>query len=403
MAIQDLTPQLRTRLSRMERAVGWFVIIATALLLFGFGYYLYNMAERKGWFTPKFVYQTGLNNAAGLKEGNDVMLMGKPVGQITRIVPNAPDDFFGITVYFQVLKPDYGYIWDNSRVKVSSDFLGNRFLEITKGKDGVPTINEDSNRVAVAMLRWNVVRDARQAKIRELQQKLPGMSQTNSAGFEWHLANELKQLAEANRALFYTNLTSVYWLEPDEAPALNERLEAVANQVEEALPNILNLTNQLAAVLSNSAVLMSHLTEVAIAARPAVSNLAVITANLDQPGSLGDWLIPTNINSQLNSVLGEADSTLNTANTNIAVLARSLNDSLLSLAGITSNLNTQVQQNTNIVSQISKAIVDADNLVQGLKRHWFLRRAFKEENATKERPVEPVFQELWDPKQRKRQ
>jgi len=33
MALQDLTPQLRTRLSRMERAVGWFVFVATALLL----------------------------------------------------------------------------------------------------------------------------------------------------------------------------------------------------------------------------------------------------------------------------------------------------------------------------------------------------------------------------------
>jgi len=45
-----LTPQLRTRLSRVERAVGWFVFIATALLLFGFGYYIYHTAERKGWF-----------------------------------------------------------------------------------------------------------------------------------------------------------------------------------------------------------------------------------------------------------------------------------------------------------------------------------------------------------------
>ena len=34
MGLQDLTPQLRTRLSRMERAVGWFVVLATALLVF---------------------------------------------------------------------------------------------------------------------------------------------------------------------------------------------------------------------------------------------------------------------------------------------------------------------------------------------------------------------------------
>ena len=40
MALQDLTPQLRTRLSRMERAVGWFVALAMALLVFGFVYYV---------------------------------------------------------------------------------------------------------------------------------------------------------------------------------------------------------------------------------------------------------------------------------------------------------------------------------------------------------------------------
>ena len=35
----------------MERAVGWFVILATVLLLFGFGYYVFKTAQRKGWFT----------------------------------------------------------------------------------------------------------------------------------------------------------------------------------------------------------------------------------------------------------------------------------------------------------------------------------------------------------------
>jgi glycerol-3-phosphate acyltransferase PlsY len=33
MALQDLTPQLRTRLNRMERAVGWFVLLAAVLLI----------------------------------------------------------------------------------------------------------------------------------------------------------------------------------------------------------------------------------------------------------------------------------------------------------------------------------------------------------------------------------
>ena len=55
-----------------------------------------------------------------------------------------------------------------------------------------------------------------------------------------------------------------------------------------------------------------------------------------------------------------------------------------SLADITSNLNSQVQANTNILTSISRTIVDADNFVQGLKQHWFLRSAFKKENAAGE-------------------
>src|SRR5438552_18530386 len=98
MALQDLTPQLRTRLSRMERAVGWFVIFATALLLFGFGYYIYNRAETKGWFLKKVYYQTGVVSAAGLKEGDPVKLMGFDVGEITRIEANKPDEWYNITV-----------------------------------------------------------------------------------------------------------------------------------------------------------------------------------------------------------------------------------------------------------------------------------------------------------------
>ena len=67
MPLQDLTPQLRTRLNRMERAVGWFVFLATALLLFGFGYYIYHTAERKGWFKIKAPFHTLRQKIAGLE------------------------------------------------------------------------------------------------------------------------------------------------------------------------------------------------------------------------------------------------------------------------------------------------------------------------------------------------
>src|SRR5882724_2200494 len=80
-----------------------------------------------------------------------------------------------------------------------------------------------------------------------------------------------------------------------ESPALTERLEKVARQVEQALPHILNLTNQLTDVLTNSAQAASNLNTLALTARPAFTNLAAISEQLrDFDGSLGRWLFSTN-------------------------------------------------------------------------------------------------------------
>lgn len=388
MALQDLTPQLRTRLNRMERAVGWFVLVAAVLLLVGFGYFLRNTARRKGWFTPKYTYQTSLNNAAGLKVGNDVNLMGFPAGKITRIEPNDPDDYYGVTITFDVMRPHYGYIWDDSSVKVSSDLLGNRFLEITKGKAGVPTIQESTNKIALAMLQWKVVRAERKQVVAKARKNFPDLETTDRNAFDWMVKEELKRLAEENHDKFYTNLHQVYWLDPAESPAVNERVEQLVNQIESALPGILDLTNKINAVLNNSSALASNLNVVAINAQPAVSNFALLAAELRGPGALGQWALGTNGQQSLDTTLASANLLLAHSDTNLTALLDSFGETLENLASITSNLNAQVQANTNMLGSISQAVVDTDDLVQGLKRHWFLRSAFKKK--TGEKPVPPV-------------
>jgi hypothetical protein len=60
------------------------------------------------------------------------------------------------------------------------------------------------------------------------------------------------------------------------------------------------------------------------------------------------------------------------------------------LANLTSNLNGQVQANTNILDHISRAIVDADSFVQGLKRHWLLRSAFRTKSINAPPTVPPA-------------
>lgn len=358
MAVQDLTPQLRTRLSRVERAVGWFVILATILLLAGFGYYVYHTAKGKGWFKTKIPYFTYVRDATGLKIGDPIKLMGFDVGEITWIdgVPASERWFmannYNVFVQFQIREPYFGYIWSDSRVKIGAgDFLGKRFLEVTKGSTGDVSVIE-----------------GKQIKILNNKSKV----------------NDWVSLQDQPKG---------WWIPCDEAPALSERLEQIANRVERALPDILGLTNRIAGILSNSASLLTQLNGTVDQTKPVLANLTVITTFLTNAnGSLGNWLVPTNLNRELQGTLAAARSTLTTADTNISAISSNLNLNLENLASITSNLNAQVQTNDQILSQISGAIVHADDLVQGLKRHWLLRSAFKEKvtNAPAARPRPPL-------------
>jgi hypothetical protein len=364
MALQDLTPQLRTRLSRMERAAGWFVILAAILMLVGLAYYLRVIAERKGWGLQKIKFTTSLASAAGLKVGQPVKLMGWEVGKINSVVPNGPYEYFNVTVEFEILRNRFnypGYIWTDSQVKVPSDFLGNRFLEVTKGIRGVPTVLQNTNGAVVGMLR----RDHFEKKLKELD---PQGTNTDVA------LSHLNTLARQNPNEYYTpfNNDATYWLQPSESVAVNERLEVLLNQAEAALPNILNLTNQISIVLNDISRMSTNADLLLTGLLPVATNANTITANiLDPKGSLGEWLIPTNLNGELEKILTGVD-------TNLPVLFANMDQLIINLANITSNLNSQVEANSNMLTSISQTVTNADHLMQGLKRHWLLRSAFKE-------------------------
>src|SRR5260370_5070991 len=310
MALQDLTPQLRTRLSRMERAVGWFVLLATALLVFGFVYYVYNTAERKGWFVTKARYFTFTDRATGLKVGDPVTLMGFDVGQITRIDAEPPSDvYFNVYVEFEIKDPYYGYLWtQGSRSKVTTaDLLGKRVLEVTKGTGGYPTylfnpLRELSPAEASLLPDregWKFAQDVCDATGTNLSvQAFSPLSDANLAvvtrlGVSQIPVIDSRQGYQSKSVTAVWNdkggryeayaTTNKYWLKADESAALTERLEKLVGEIEHALPNFLSLTNQLQTVLSNSATLTSNLNLVAVSARPAVNNLAPATAHLHQP------------------------------------------------------------------------------------------------------------------------
>ncbi len=408
MALQDLTPQLRTRLNRMERAVGWFVLVAAALLIFGFGYYLQNTARRKGWFQKRVPYFTMIDRATGLRVGDPVMLMGFEVGQITDVQPQPPEDFsYNVYVEFEIREPNFGYLWtEGSRATVTADFLGKRILEVTKGTGGHATyrfyplheltIGEAGK--TVAEQKWLLARDVYdESGTNRLIKAMAPLDEAVLAtlrrlGIESFPAFDKFEERKTATAVWddkegsYVKFipkpdprANVYWLEADESPVLTERLQKLVEQVEAALPGVFNFTNQVGTVLANTAGLTSNLNAVALSAQPATSNLAQLVVQLRGPGALGEWTLGTNGLRNLESTLQNANTTILRADTNLTLLADNLARSLDSLANITSNLNAQVQANTNLLSSVAQAVVNADNLVQGLKQHWLLRSAFRKE------------------------
>ena len=370
MPVQDLTPQLRTRLSRVERVVGIFVSLATLLLLAGFGYYVYHTGARKGWWTFKAKYHTFVDSGAGLNVGGDVRLLGFSVGKITEVNAMPPfNDYGAVYVAFYVLDPFQGYIWSDSAVKVvAGDFLGGRIIEVTAGGESLKT-----NPAAPLY---------------------PSYTPTNGTFYVYdHKTGEYHPLDPSStnaRPKGYTFHKAI------ESPAVTERLEGIANQVEAAIPGILDLTNQINLVLSNVVSVTGEAESLMVGARPIVDNVALITRNLRDPkGSLGEWVLPTNLHTQLLQTLSTANLTLTNASqmiantdTNMTKLIADLDQTLINLANITSNLNQQVQSNTNLVKSISDLIVNTDDMVQGLKRHWFLRGAFKKKEEEERKQQE---------------
>jgi ABC-type transporter Mla subunit MlaD len=411
MAIQDLTPQLRTRLNRMEKAVGWFVFIATALLLFGFGYYVYNTAENRGWFKIKAKFFTYLQTSDGLNVGDNVKLMGFAVGKITKVEPMPPRNKHNVKVEFEIVEPWFRQIYSQGSYVIvnASGFIG-RDLEVTRGTNGYAicvtqpiTIftNLDDLRQAVTANpgHWQLSQEVLDADSNTIfnaydtldtsnLQVIAALKPTEIYAYD-NTVNRNKIVASWHpywrRYENFTPEDETAWLKAVEAPPVADRLNAVVAQVEQAMPNILALTNKLAAILDNTANATSNLNVSIALTRPMITNFGLISANLREPGGLAVWALGTNAPGQVGAALDHVNSLLVNTDTNMNTLVLSIGETLDHVADITSNLNAQVQANSNMLWGISKTITDTDDLIQGLKRHWLLRSAFKHKEAKPEK------------------
>jgi len=409
----------------MERVVGWFVFLAIALLLFGFGYYVYSTAVDRGWFVIKAKFHTFVKSSTGLNVGDKVYMMGYSVGNITKVDLLPPGDPRNVLLEFDVKAPYFRYIWQHGSVVIinSSGFLNQRQLEVTRGTNGYAfvvtqpvydkTIAELEQIVAGDTNHWQLAQDVFDSSTNVVYGAYTMLDTTNLsciAGL-YTLPDGTNLLAIASPAApsnticvydnainrnkivaswherrhRYVNFTLVKdsaWLQSVEPVGIGDQLAQVVGQVQAALPNFFALTNQLNRILNNSANLTSNLNATVVDVRPAMTNVVDLTALLRRPGGMGLWALGTNGNRQLTGVLTNVNSLLVDTDTNLNDLVLSIGLTLDHVADITSNLNAQVQADPNMLGGISKTVGDTDDLIQGLKRHWLLRSAFKHPPAT---------------------
>jgi ABC-type transporter Mla subunit MlaD len=367
------------------------------LLLFGFGYYIYHTAERKGWFKIKAPFFTYVRSSDGLNVGDPVVMMGFPVGQITLIHAMPPGDPHNVRVEFEILDPFFRYIWTGgSYAKINAaGFLNQRQLEVTRATNGYAicvtqpvTLFTDLDKLAQDIAaepgHWQLSQDVFDADTNIVFHAYDVLTASNlqliaalkpdSIYAYNNTVNRKRIVASWNGRLHHYKIfkpgDDTAWLRAVETPPVSDQLQAMISQVQSALPGILALTNKLAAVLDNAADATSNLNTAMVEARPMITNFALVSGQLREPGGLGVWALGTNGDGQIQTALTNVNALLEDTDKNFGAL-------LINLANITSNLNAQVQANTNLLGGISKIASDADDLVQGLKRHWLLRSAFK--------------------------
>lgn len=359
MPANDLTPQLRTRLLGVERAVGIFLLAAAALLVVALVAYVRNTSKRKGWLLQKVPFYFYAKEATGLKPGDPVRFLGRDIGTI-RLIETTPaepwflENNYNVFVKLDIWEPYWGYIWSDSQARIlPGDFFGKRVVEITRGETGQVTVVE-----APDLDGFRILNDQK--------------------------PDDYVPLGETKSGV---------WLQSEESIPLTDQLDAIVGTVRQALPG---LTNRLATALDQTALAVSNANLMITDTRPAITNLTRFTAQMnDGPGAIGRLLLPPDLLAGLTNTLTSADGTLTNATAFTAAargeltnLTARLTLTLDNLASLTSNLNAQVGANSLILSEISSVVVNADDLVQGLKRNWLLRGAFP---ATSNRPLESVL------------
>jgi hypothetical protein len=248
-------------------------------------------------------------------------MMGFPVGQITLIHAMPPGDQHNVLVEFEVRDNYFRYIWTGgSYVKINAaGFLNQRQLEVTRATNGYAicvtqpvTMFTDLDKLAQDVAaepgHWQLSQDVFDANSNMLFHAYDTLTASNlqiiaalkpDSIYAYNNTVNRKRIVASwhRRSHRYENFTpgsEDAWLRAVETPPVSDQLQAMITQVQQALPGILALTNKIAAGLDNAANAASNLNTTMVEARPMITNLAIVSEQLREPGGPMVWALGTN-------------------------------------------------------------------------------------------------------------
>ena len=377
MALQDLTPQLRTRLRKVE----WFVVLflggAVLLMLGSLGWFIKKTGDARGWWVVEVPYYTYVSDATGIKVGTPVQMMGFKVGEVTKVDALQLAELrswdyyltnrFRVYVGFKVRDPYPGYINSDSRVTLGGfpiEIAGGVMLELSVGSPaGTLTTTNLGGGGEVGVLSDKFAYDALVGKTNSPHRRYLSLGETTK-GFYLPLDQSDTLLAQAQQTLAVVRGIST---------KVNDALPGLTNELQRTLVNMRDLTDQLKPALGEPGGLGALLLPTNLVAR------------FDRPGGLGDLLVPTNLNAELIATLSGvratvpgAVSNLNERTAPLGLLLTNLTTSATTLGQVMTNLDhTLGEVRSNTVPEANALLRTLDSFVEGLKRHWLFRGAFK--------------------------
>lgn len=375
MALQDLTPQLRTRLRKVEWIVMLFLAGTALLALAGFGWFIKTTGDTRGWWVSQVPYYTYLQDAGTIKKGTPVKMLGFPIGEVVFLEMAEDNDWnrsqgYNVFVRFLVRDPYQGYIFTDSTVKVGGlpiEVAGGSFLEVIRSKGGgIPTTSATATNLTGGQL--GVLSD----------KYAYNKTKPNATNFIRYAA--------------FTKEDKGYFLENETTGDLMAELTSLVPKIRESFSKPGGLGDLLIP-----------------------TNLA---ARFDRPGGLGEIVIPPELNAELtktltnlNAQIGGVGSLVSNLDATVPPLLTNLNASLpplltnldATVPPLLTNLNAQIGGVGPLVSNLNATLpgvlTQADltlgalrtntlpaadvllnntgEFIGGLKRHWLFRGAFK--------------------------